>query len=54
MEKGIFLGDCESLHAPEAQGSATHAAGSSGVMGHVGTLADGAGPAIEKGANFGG
>ena len=52
MEKGILPGDLESLHAPDAQGSATPVAESGG--GQVGALTDGAGPATEKSINSGG
>ena len=52
MEKGIIPGDLESIHARDAQGSATPVAESGG--GQVGALAGGVRPAKEKGAISGG
>ena len=54
MQKGSIPGKHSSLHAPDAQGSATHAGGSYAGVGQVGALADGATPATQKGIIPGG
>ena len=54
MQKGSIPGEHSSLHAPDAQGWATHAGASSGGVGPVSALTDGARPATQKGIIPGG